>query len=173
MKLIFHTKNPLETVRLGRRIGRLLHPGDIVALMGELGTGKTHLIKGLAAGAGIKESSYVSSPSFTFIHEYSGKVPFHHIDLYRLGAEKEAEDLGLEEVLESAGITAIEWADKIASLLPEERLLIRLSYVGEHSRSIEVSGIGNHYVDIVESLSVKKEGDLDGGKGSGGVPVGR
>ena len=118
METIFHTQNPLETVRLGRRIGRLLHPGDIVALMGELGTGKTHLIKGLAAGAGVREPSYVSSPSFTFIHEYSGKIPFYHIDLYRLGAEKEAEDLGLEEFLGSVGITAIEWADKISSRLP-------------------------------------------------------
>lgn len=159
--MIFHTQGPLETIRLGKRIGRLLHAGDMVALVGELGTGKTHLIKGLAAGAGIRESSYVSSPSFTFIHEYSGKVPFYHIDLYRLGSEREAEDLGLEEYLGRVGITAIEWAEKISFRLHEERLLIRLSYVGEHSRSIEISGIGKHYEDIVELLSAK---DLDGKK---------
>src|SRR5512143_2557963 len=101
METSFHTRNPLETVSLGRRIGHLLHAGDIVALTGELGTGKTHLIKGLAAGAGVREPSYVSSPSFTFIHEYPGKIPFYHIDLYRLGSEKEAEELGLEEYLGS------------------------------------------------------------------------
>jgi tRNA threonylcarbamoyladenosine biosynthesis protein TsaE len=153
MEVIVHTRTPSETIRLGKRIGRLLDPGDIVALIGELGTGKTHLIKGLAAGAGIKDSSYVSSPSFTLIHEYSGKVPFYHIDLYRLGSEKEAEELGLEECLGGTGIAAIEWADKIPSLLPGERLLIRLSYVDERSRSIKLSGTGRHYEDIVESLN--------------------
>jgi tRNA threonylcarbamoyladenosine biosynthesis protein TsaE len=155
MKMIFHTQNPLETIRLGKRIGHLLHAGDVVALTGELGTGKTHLIKGLAAGTGIRKSSYVSSPSFTFIHEYSGKVPFYHIDLYRLESEKEAEALGLEEYLGSAGITAIEWADKISARLPQERLLIRLFYVDDHSRSIEISGTGKHYEEFVESLSAK------------------
>jgi tRNA threonylcarbamoyladenosine biosynthesis protein TsaE len=155
MKMIFDTQNPPETVRLGKRIGRLLRPGDVVALVGELGTGKTHLIKGLAAGAGIRKSSEVSSPSFTFIHEYPGKVPFYHIDLYRLNSEKEAEDLGLEELLGSPGITAIEWADKISAWLPDERLLVRLSYVGEHSRSIEVLGSGKHYEEIVKALSAE------------------
>ena len=159
MEMIFHTQNSLETVRLGKRIGRLLQPGDVVALVGELGTGKTHLIKGLAAGAGIKKSSQVSSPSFTFVHEYPGKVPFYHIDLYRLNSEKEAEGLGLEEVLGSFGITAIEWADKISSWLPEERLLVRLSYAGEHSRSIEILGSGKHFEEILESLSAEGEGD--------------
>jgi tRNA threonylcarbamoyladenosine biosynthesis protein TsaE len=133
----------------------LLHGGDVVALTGELGTGKTHLIKGLAAGTGIKKSSYVSSPSFTFIHEYPGKVPFYHIDLYRLESEREAEALGLEEYLGSVGITAIEWADRISARLPRERLLIRLLYVNDHSRSIEISGTGKHYEEIVRSLSVK------------------
>ncbi len=111
------------------------------------------MIKGLAAGAGVQDATYVSSPSFTLIHEYSGKIPFYHIDLYRLRSEIDAEGLGLEEYLGNAGITAIEWADKIPSLLPEQRLLIRLSYIGERSRRIEVSGTGRHYEEIVESLS--------------------
>jgi tRNA threonylcarbamoyladenosine biosynthesis protein TsaE len=162
MKMIFHTQNSLETVRLGKRIGRLLHPGDVVALVGELGTGKTHFIKGLAAGAGMRDPSQVSSPSFTFVHEYPGKVPFYHIDLYRLNSEKEAEELGLEEVLGSFGITAIEWADKISSWLPEERLLVRLSYAGECSRSIEILGSGKHYEEVVESLSDTGEGEPEG-----------
>lgn len=173
METSFHTQSPFETVRLGRRIGRLLHAGDIVALTGELGTGKTHLIKGLAAGAGVREPSYVSSPSFTFIHEYSGKIPFYHIDLYRLGSEKEAEELGLEEFLGNVGITAIEWADKISSRLPQDLLLIRLSYVDERSRSIEISGTGKHYEEIVKSLSAQGEGVLNGGKGSGRRSAGR
>ena len=79
--MVFHSKTPLETIRLGKMIGRLLNRGDVVALMGELGAGKTQLIKGLAQGAGVKRSVYVSSPSFTLIDEYKGKIPFYHIDL--------------------------------------------------------------------------------------------
>ncbi len=153
-KVILQTKSGRETFQLGKRIGRSLRPGDVIALVGELGTGKTHLIKGLAAGAGIERASHVSSPSFTLIHEYSGKVPFYHIDLYRLESEKEVEELGLEEYLGGVGMVAIEWADHALSFLPEERLLIRLSYAGDHSRSIEISGRGRHYEEIVESLSL-------------------
>ena len=173
MEMIVHTRTSSETIRLGKQIGRLLCAGDIVALIGELGTGKTHLIKGLAAGAGIKDPTYVSSPSFTLIHEYPGKVPFYHIDLYRLRSEKDVEALGLEEYLGNAGITAIEWADKIPSLLPEQRLLIRLSYVDKHSRWIEVSGTGKHYEDIVGSLIVTKENRLHGRRRPGSRSLGR
>jgi tRNA threonylcarbamoyladenosine biosynthesis protein TsaE len=151
--LVFQTHSPRETFRLGKRIGSRLEPGDVIALVGELGTGKTHLIQGLAAGAGIGRSSYVSSPSFTLIHEYAGKVPFYHIDLYRLAAEKEAEALGLEDYVGGKGITAIEWADKIPSLLPREILMIRLSYLGEHSRSVEIAAVGTHYEAILGPLS--------------------
>ena len=127
-----------ETVRIGRRIGGSLQPGDVVALAGELGTGKTHLIKGLAAGVGIDKSAYVSSPSFTLINEYPGKIPFYHLDLYRLKTEEEADALGIEEYLQGQGVTAIEWADRIPSFLPKELLWIHLYYLGERTRSIEM-----------------------------------
>jgi tRNA threonylcarbamoyladenosine biosynthesis protein TsaE len=125
----------------------------VVALIGELGTGKTHLIKGLAAGAGIHRCSYVSSPSFTLIHEYQGKVPVIHVDLFRLGTEREAEDLGLEEYFQGRAITVIEWADKIPSLLPKDVLSIHLSYTGERTRSIEMIGKGCRYEKIVDNLA--------------------
>ena len=121
--------------------GRLL-PGDVVALVGELGAGKTQFIKGLAAGAGIRNPAYISSPSFTLINEYPGKMTFYHMDLFRLGEEKEAEELGLEDYFQDKGITAIEWADKIPSLLPKELLLIRIAYTGKNTRSLEIVGKG-------------------------------
>ena len=147
------TKSSHDTVELGKKIGRLLGRGDVVALVGELGTGKTHLIKGLAAGAGVKRFSYISSPSFTLIHEYPGKVPVTHVDLFRLRTEREAEDLGLEEYFQGPGVTAIEWADKIPSLLPKDVLCIHLTHTGERTRSIEIIGEGSRYEERVDNLS--------------------
>ena len=151
-KTVFQTKSALQTIRLGRRIGALLHPGDVVALAGELGAGKTQFIKGLAVGAGVGKPTYVSSPSFTLINEYPGKVPFYHIDLFRLESQKEAEGLGLEDYLHGGGITAIEWADKIPSLLPGEMLLIDIVYTGKNTRSIEMIGKGKRYEEFVNEV---------------------
>ena len=150
--MILQTHSCQETIQVGRAIGGLLRGGDLVALVGELGTGKTHLIKGLATGAGVRRSSYVSSPSFTLIHEYPGRIPFHHIDLFRLGEEKEVEGLGLEEYFGGPGIAAIEWADRIPSLLPSEMLWIRLYYTGDRSRSIEILAKGERYEELVKVL---------------------
>ena len=94
-KVVLQTKSASETIRIGRDIGGLLRPGDVVALVGELGAGKTQFIKGLAEGAGVGKPTYISSPSFTLINEYPGRAPFYHVDLFRLEREKEAEELGL------------------------------------------------------------------------------
>jgi len=151
-KVVFLSPKPSDTIRLGKMIGRLLNCGDVVALIGELGAGKTQLIKGLAQGAGVSKSTYVSSPSFTLINEYKGKIPFFHIDLYRLAGEKEAEGLGLEEYFQGEGITAIEWADRILSLLPEELLRILICYTGKQTRSIEIVGKGKRYEELLKKL---------------------
>lgn len=151
--MVIQTNSTRETVRIGRNVGIRLRPGDVVALVGGLGTGKTHFIKGLAAGAGVKKSAYISSPSFTLINEYPGRIPFYHIDLYRLETGKEAEELGLEEYFRGQGITAIEWADRIPSALPKEILWVRLSYVAEHIRSIEIHGEGKRYKELIKDLS--------------------
>jgi tRNA threonylcarbamoyladenosine biosynthesis protein TsaE len=152
-KVVIQSKSASETVRLGKSIGSRLLPGDVVALVGELGAGKTQFIKGLAAGAGIRNSTYISSPSFTLINEYPGRITFYHIDLFRLSKEKEAEDLGLEDYIHGRGITAIEWADKIPSLLPKELLLIRIAYMEKNIRSLEILGKGGRYEDLVKELS--------------------
>ena len=151
-KVVFRTKSTSETIRVGKRIGGLLQPGDVVALAGELGAGKTQFIKGLATGAGVGNPTYVSSPSFTLINEYPGRVPFYHIDLFRLESQKEAEGLGLEDYLHGGGITAIEWADKIPSLLPEEMLSIHIVYTGKNTRSLEVKGRGKRYEELLSQI---------------------
>ncbi len=151
--MVFETHRTSETIRIGRRIGSRLLPGDVVALVGELGAGKTQFIKGLAAGVGVRNPTYISSPSFKLINEYPGKIAFYHIDLFRLEEEKEAEELGLDDYFQGRGITAIEWADKIPSLLPKEMLFIHIVYKGKSTRSLEILGKGDRYHKLVEELS--------------------
>lgn len=152
-EVFVQSQSTSETIRIGKQIGSLLRPEDVVALVGELGTGKTHFIKGLASATGVKNSRYITSPSFTLVHEYQGEFPFYHIDLFRLETEKEAEGLGLDEYFQGRGITAIEWADKIPNLLPEEILWIEIRYTGENTRSIEILAKGARYEAIVRELS--------------------
>jgi tRNA threonylcarbamoyladenosine biosynthesis protein TsaE len=128
--------SPAETFELGRTFAASLHPGDVLALVGDLAAGKTNFMKGVAAGLGIDTD--VTSPTFTLIHEYrDGRLPLYHIDLYRLETEDEALKIGLDEYLESDGVTAIEWADKFAGLLPQNTRWIRFSITGENEREIE------------------------------------
>ncbi len=164
MKVVIQSKSTSETIRLGKSIGSRLRAGDVVALVGELGAGKTQFIKGLATGAGVGKPSYVSSPSFTLINEYTGRVPFYHIDLFRLESQKEAEGLGLEDYLHGGGITAIEWADKIPSLLPEEMLSIHLMYTGKNTRSIEMVGKGKRYEELVIQIRSSESGPVQKGE---------
>ena len=152
MKVVTQSKSASETTRIGKSIGSRLRAGDVVALGGELGAGKTQFIKGLAAGAGVGKPTYVSSPSFTLINEYLGRVPFYHVDLFRLESQKEAEGLGLEDYLHGGGITAIEWADKIPSLLPGEMLSIYIVYTGKNTRSIDMIGKGKRYEEFVNEV---------------------
>ena len=151
--MVIQTQAAPETIQCGKCIGKLLRSGDVMALVGELGSGKTHLIKGLAAGVGVEKSNYIVSPSFTIVHEYQGRIPFYHIDLFRLATEEEGEELGLEEYFVRGGVTAIEWADKIPNMLPKELLWINFRYLGEHARSIHFLGKGKRYEDLFKEIS--------------------
>ena len=151
--MVIHTQSATETVQIGKQIGKLLRAGDVIALVGELGSGKTHLIKGLAAGVGVKRSNRIASPSFTLLHEYQGRIPFFHVDLFRLAREEEAEDLGLEEYFVRGGVTAIEWADKIPNLLPKELIWISLRSLGVKARVIRLHGKGKRYEELVIEAS--------------------
>jgi len=156
--VVTQSKSTSQTIRLGKSIGSRLRAGDVVALVGELGAGKTQFIKGLATGAGVGKPTYVSSPSFTLINEYPGRVPFYHIDLFRLECQEEAEGLGLEDYLHGGGITAIEWADKVPSLLPKEMLSIHLVVTGKNTRSIEMTGKGKRYLNLVDQIQSSELG---------------
>jgi tRNA threonylcarbamoyladenosine biosynthesis protein TsaE len=136
---VLQTRSPEETEELGERIGRVLEPGMVVALIGELGAGKTTLTKGIARGLDVPD--LVHSPTFTFIHEHRGRIPVYHFDLYRLDSPEQIEDLGYEEYFYSPGVTIIEWAEKIEALLPPDRLEIRISGEKEE-RAFELRATG-------------------------------
>lgn len=127
--------SPLETKSLGENLARDLKPGDIIALSGPLGAGKTTLIQGLAAGLKVKD--YITSPSFILINEYDGRLPLYHIDLYRLENLKQIEELGIDEYFEKGGITIIEWAEKMKELLPPKTKKINIEVIDENTRNIQ------------------------------------
>ena len=130
-------KNEDDTRALGLRIAEALESGDVVALIGDLGTGKTALTKYIAEGLGVAEE--IISPTFTIVKEYrSGRLPLYHFDVYRLGSGEELLDIGAEEMLDGDGVCVIEWADIVADVLPEEALAIRLEYAAnEGERTAE------------------------------------
>lgn len=136
-------------MNFGRELGAKLGPGDVVALFGGLGAGKTTLTKGIARGAGVEAE--VFSPTFTLIHEHPGRVPFYHVDLYRLTGDEDVEYLGLEEYLYGDGVVIIEWADRAPSLLPKERIEITLDYADD-GRKIQIRAASERLMKIVESV---------------------
>lgn len=129
------------TEQLGHCLASLLRSGDVVALYGELGAGKTCLVRGLAKGLGLEEG-LVASPTFSLINEYPGRISLFHMDCYRLHLEEEIEELGLEEYMDGPGITAIEWAERI-NRLPDNRLEISIRITGPTTRLIRIEAYGD------------------------------
>jgi tRNA threonylcarbamoyladenosine biosynthesis protein TsaE len=129
--------SPEQTIEIGRRLGLALQPGSVVSMEGPLGAGKTTLVKGIALALGIEDP--VTSPSFTLVSSYSGSTGLHHVDLYRLEALAEIEDLGLEELMSADAVTVIEWGEKARVLLPNSAVRVRISIDGP-SRSIAIEG---------------------------------
>ncbi len=146
----FNSSSPEETFRLGRAIGEMAAPGDLILLSGPLGAGKTCLTQGIAKGLGIEESP--PSPSYVLVREFKGRMPLYHMDLYRLGFEEIAE-LGIEDYLSGKGVCVIEWAEKAGSLMPKERLSVNLSYLGELERGLEFIPDGSRYEFISRRIS--------------------
>ncbi|MBI1930191.1 tRNA (adenosine(37)-N6)-threonylcarbamoyltransferase complex ATPase subunit type 1 TsaE [Candidatus Poribacteria bacterium] len=139
----FRTHSPEETQAIGEGIGQTLKAGDVVALIGELGAGKTCLTQGIARGVGIHPNQNVNSPSYILINEYEGNIPLYHIDLYRLKSMEEIVDLNVEEYLAGDGICIIEWAERMLELLPENSVQIKIIWEDELTRTIEWSVKGN------------------------------
>ena len=149
------TKNPDQTLRLGRIFGGMLPQASMVALIGDLGSGKTVLAKGIARGLGVEDEREVSSPSFVLVNEYRGRIPVHHVDLYRLCDSAEAEEIGWEEFTVGPGVTLVEWAEKMPDLLPEDRIEVHLHWVGSEERKLIFIGKGRAARGLVNHLRRK------------------
>lgn len=144
-KINIRTHSPEETRGIGIKIGRLCQPGDVIALDGDLGTGKTCLTQGLAQGLEVPKESYVRSPTFTILNVHDGRIPLYHFDLYRLSDIDELEEIGYREYIYGDGVSALEWASNVAEAIPAECLRISVKRTGETERDIEIAANGEKY----------------------------
>jgi tRNA threonylcarbamoyladenosine biosynthesis protein TsaE len=153
MKLISHSEK--ETQLIGRNLGKLLDKGDIVCLNGDLGTGKTVFVKGLAKAIGIDE--YITSPTFTIVNEYDSEIPLYHFDVYRINSPDEMYEIGFEEYIDNKGIVVIEWADIISEIIPEENVHVLISKFDKNYdlREIEISFNGERFKEYEKKLDSK------------------
>jgi len=155
--LKLNSQSPEQTQLLGSYLGELAQKADVFLLVGELGTGKTCLVQGIAHGLAIKE--YVFSPTFVILREYHGRLPLYHIDFYRLDHVEEIADLGLEEYFYGDGVCVVEWAEKGLKVVPRDNLLITLHYIPAYhtGRSICLKPQGKRYYELIEQLKKEKE----------------
>jgi len=147
----FLVKTVEETYKIGELIGELLNSGDIICLIGDLGTGKTHLTKGIAKGLGIEE--HVTSPTFTIVNEYTGRLKLYHFDVYRVNDPGEIEAIGFDEYIFSDAVSIIEWANYIEELIPRSNLTItieKLPELGDNYRKINMKYSDKRYDYIKE-----------------------
>ena len=151
--LKLHSSSEARTVEIGRLLGARARPGDVIALWGGLGAGKTVLARGIARGLGVPEQVPITSPTFTLINEYMGRCPFYHLDLYRLGDPGELETLPWREVLFGAGVAAVEWPERMGDLLPEDRLDVEPGIAGDQERIIVLTPVGNAFASRLEDLA--------------------
>lgn len=135
---MFVSNSEEETRKFGRNLAKRLKEKDVVCIYGELGAGKTCLVKGIVDGLGLT-TEYVRSPTFAIINKYNGKSPVYHLDFYRIESASEIEELGIDEFSGKEGITLIEWPEKIVKYLPETRWEIKIDVLGENKRSFNVS----------------------------------
>lgn len=141
-----------ETQTLGAALAKWLAPGDVIALQGELGAGKTNFVQGLARGLEIHED--VNSPTFILANEYTtGRLPLYHIDAYRVANAAEARGFGLDDYLNGGGVTVIEWAERVREALPREHLWLELEYRGESERRVRATANGTRYQEMLRRVS--------------------
>jgi tRNA threonylcarbamoyladenosine biosynthesis protein TsaE len=154
--LKLNSHSPEQTQLLGSYLGELAQKADVFLLVGELGTGKTCLVQGIARGLGVKE--YAFSPSFVILREYHGRLPLYHIDFYRLDHIEEIADLGLEEYFYSDGVCVVEWAEKGLQVVPQDNLLITIKYIpaSQTGRSIHLKPQGERYYELIEQLKKRR-----------------
>ena len=141
------SNSPDETIEFGRMLGTQLQGGEIVGICGQLGSGKTHLIKGIAAGAGAKDCRDVNSPTFVIVNEYTGRLDIYHIDAYRLNSVAEFEMLGFDDFCYPGSVVLIEWVDKIETALQAiDYIRVELEHAGESKRKIHIKNTPPHII---------------------------
>src|SRR4051812_11983207 len=149
---IFTSNNERDTERLGAALASELQPGTVVALIGPLGAGKTRLVQAVATGLGVPPGR-VTSPTFVLVNEYSGgRIPVYHFDTYRLKDDDEFLNLGPEEYFDSAGLTFVEWADRVASLLPPDHLEITIEPTSETERRFQLRGTSAQFEALIDRV---------------------
>jgi tRNA threonylcarbamoyladenosine biosynthesis protein TsaE len=149
----FEVADLAGTMAFGHRLATCLFPGAVAALIGPLGAGKTHLVRAVAEGLGVKESRVVNSPTFVLIQEYIGRLPIYHFDAYRLRSAADFFDLGVNEYFQAGGVCLIEWADRVQEYLPPEYLQISIELTGDTSRRFIVGQKGTTYASVIDTLS--------------------
>lgn len=146
------TRSAQETQNWGKKLGKLLKGGEIIGLSGELGSGKTRFVRGMAEGLDVGREAWIRSPSFTLINEYEGRLPVYHIDLYRLADAEEIEQLNLREYLFSDGASVIEWFEHLTPGEVEEYLHVAFHYASGSRRRLTFTAHGRRYEELVEGL---------------------
>lgn len=155
--LTYLSNSDRDTIEFGKRIASFLKERDVLALIGELGSGKTWFTKGIALGLGIPSDRVVTSPSFALVNEYAGTFPLYHMDVYRLQNLSDFLNAGLEEYLYTDGIIVMEWADRWPEILPEYSLTAAFEIIDDHRREITLSGHHPRAVEIVEQVEREKK----------------
>jgi len=149
MKII--SRSEKQTMRIGKKLARHLNPKDIICLIGDLGSGKTTLVKGIAEGLNINQKK-ITSPTFVLLNIYKGKIPLYHFDLYRLEGEVSMRSVGFEEFLYDEGVSVIEWADRLGGLMPKEYLQVQLKHLNGDKRSITLKPKGKKYGQYIKNI---------------------
>jgi len=148
------SESPEATEELGVSLARHLLPGDFIALHGELGAGKTRFAGGIAKGLGVDPAVPVTSPTYTLLNLYQGRIPLYHFDLYRLQGDAEVVELGFTDYFAGEGVSLVEWPERLQEELPSARLEIFMKYIDENVREIELVPVASRYEKLIAQLSI-------------------
>jgi tRNA threonylcarbamoyladenosine biosynthesis protein TsaE len=144
-----------ETRKLGQTLGAGIHQAVVIALTGDLGSGKTAFVQGLAKGLDVPEKYYITSPTFTLINEYPGRHPLFHVDLYRIEHAPELAEIGLDEILQEDAVIAIEWAEKLLAETLSGHLELRLRIISKNTRQIDIFAYGHRVDNLLKTLEIQ------------------
>jgi tRNA threonylcarbamoyladenosine biosynthesis protein TsaE len=152
------TSGPMETHALGKLIGKRVDKAILIALTGDLGSGKTVFVQGLARGLDVPEAYYITSPTFTLVNEYPGRLILCHVDLYRLDpsphANEEIEDIGLYEMMHGKGVVAVEWAERLTADLPPARIMVKINIIGHKQRKFSFRSHGSDANRLLQHVKI-------------------